>query len=392
MIDAETKLFVRDQLVPFNFVYENYVDGAPYPNLADVGENLPNLLHLRYTWPYAVRCQLEEYGKLYNYSVHQFHVHQKFPWTSWMPIDIVTWDFSLDYIELLSDYTKNLLKSPDSNLKLLFYCHDAVLILKQKQHLDALCLKHDIPTNRYMAVSENLLATGHVDNFKFFLDSESRAFKNRRAQSAVSASKDFFCQGTTYWQAAAITHLHQTNLLDNSHWQCKTQLKNQDDELGVNKFPGLQEKIKNLLGSESPDLGDSNWKKEDSWIHIIFADWFHGVGVSIPEDVFISIQLGRPFVLVGPQLVVSMLRNQGYQTFDDIIDTSYDHIFDPAERWIAIRNVIADIKNTGAENFFNSCSNQVAHNLELFNESKDFKLRCLEYMLSSGPAKRGTNF
>lgn len=59
-------------------------------------------------------------------------------------------------------------------------------------------------------------------------------------------------------------------------------------------------------------------------------------GVSITEKVYKPIIVNRPFIVYGIPNLFSMLKKEGFKTFDGIIDESYDTIIDPDERRLAI--------------------------------------------------------
>jgi len=56
----------------------------------------------------------------------------------------------------------------------------------------------------------------------------------------------------------------------------------------------------------------------------------------ISEKTLRPILCKRMFLILGPVGVLSLLRNKGFYTFNDIIDESYDNISDPSDRFRAV--------------------------------------------------------
>lgn len=74
----------------------------------------------------------------------------------------------------------------------------------------------------------------------------------------------------------------------------------------------------------------------DSYLGIV-TDTFFDNGIFLSEKVFNAINYQQLFFYVGYQGSLQYLRDQGYHTFDDIIDTGYDSIEEPGARLVAAR-------------------------------------------------------
>ncbi len=62
----------------------------------------------------------------------------------------------------------------------------------------------------------------------------------------------------------------------------------------------------------------------------------------ITEKTLRPIACKKMFIIVGPANVLQLLHSKGFQTFDDIIDESYDSISDPNERFLCVQKSILD--------------------------------------------------
>jgi hypothetical protein len=68
----------------------------------------------------------------------------------------------------------------------------------------------------------------------------------------------------------------------------------------------------------------------------------HG-NVYLSVNIFRSLLMGMPFVVNGSPGTLSALRDLGFQTFDSIINESYDTILDPVSRVLAVTTEIQKI-------------------------------------------------
>lgn len=78
---------------------------------------------------------------------------------------------------------------------------------------------------------------------------------------------------------------------------------------------------------------DPTWMPNVHWYQTSFCSVICETGTSankpnFSEKTFRSIMQGHPFVIVGATNSISMLKNLGFDTFDDIIDHGYDQIDD----------------------------------------------------------------
>jgi hypothetical protein len=74
----------------------------------------------------------------------------------------------------------------------------------------------------------------------------------------------------------------------------------------------------------------------------IITDTFFDQGIFLSEKVFNAINYQQLFFYIGYHGSLEYLRKQGYQTFDDIIDTSYDSIIETGQRLIAARSSLIE--------------------------------------------------
>lgn len=83
---------------------------------------------------------------------------------------------------------------------------------------------------------------------------------------------------------------------------------------------------KKYLPGDHPTFDDRYFNPEwyrNSYYSLIIESWQHGP-VFITEKTFKAMQYGHPFILLGQQNTLKMLRKYGFETFPALFDESYD--------------------------------------------------------------------
>jgi hypothetical protein len=124
----------------------------------------------------------------------------------------------------------------------------------------------------------------------------------------------------------------------------------------------IEEKYKSLFLSQLPKIIDVDGTVNDiqvnynlqaqAYINIISETFFYEPSTQfITEKTFKAIASGQPFILVGSQGILGILKKLGYKTFDGLINESYDSIEDNNERMKAIFKEIDRLSNMPDEEF-----------------------------------------
>jgi hypothetical protein len=90
---------------------------------------------------------------------------------------------------------------------------------------------------------------------------------------------------------------------------------------------------------------------EQSLLSVITETTYEHGDVFISEKTFKAIAHGHPFIIVGPAESLQVLRQLGFETFDGIIDESYDLEYDPTAR---MKKIIIELKRINSLNEVNS--------------------------------------
>lgn len=104
----------------------------------------------------------------------------------------------------------------------------------------------------------------------------------------------------------------------------------------------------------------------------------------VTEKTLRPIAAKRMFIVLGPKGIIKLLRSHGFQTFEDIIDESYDGIEDPELRFLAVVREIEKFCSRSIESIREFYANNVRrfeHNARTLNDLRDAELRRISNQL-----------
>jgi hypothetical protein len=157
--------------------------------------------------------------------------------------------------------------------------------------------------------------------------------------------------GTREYRLKFIDHLIENNLVD----QCLTWFNPVDPESKIyyqdyNYINPAWQPVhsienyfsaKNVNSSYSADFELTDYSKVE--FEIVLETLFDDNRLQLTEKTLRPIACGQPFLLMSTHGSLEYLRNYGFQTFDGIIDESYDHIVDPEKRMQAVIDAMKKI-------------------------------------------------
>jgi hypothetical protein len=304
---------------------------------------------------------------------------------SWFPVGLSWFDFGIDYFDLLSDLVKHEVMCGD--IKILFYYHEGDNPARIKDRLDGLVKQHNFPSNCYHFVSANTTAD-KLKNFSYFPDHEFFFRHVNRHQPTVltNPTQDFTVLNRLpkWWRASIMSDLQHRTLLENSIWSYNTAKTNnidleQDNPIELDRIPGWRHRTQIFANSPthqcdeltSAQHNDHHRVNTDlytkSRCHIVIETLFdvdQSGGAFLTEKTFKPIKYGQPFVIAGGPGSLQALRNMGYRTFDNVINPSYDTITNNTDRWLAIADVLTELKRNPG--WYEACVEDIAHNQKMF--------------------------
>jgi len=108
---------------------------------------------------------------------------------------------------------------------------------------------------------------------------------------------------------------------------------------------------------------------QDSLIYVPTETVYFGQRTHLTEKTFKAIALEMPFVLLAPAGSLEYLREYGFQTFDGILDESYDTEIDDMRRVERVVKLLKDLDNLSIgerQQIHRACLSRVEHNYNHF--------------------------
>jgi hypothetical protein len=381
-------------------VCDRIVRGKAYPALTThrAEPYTPEWKQFVHQWPYTQPSELLEYCREHGVD-YALYTIDSYPDNSYYIIHLGWFDFGIDYIALLPDQVFAAVRQ--GRLQILFYYHEGDNPYWIKNRLDTLCAAWELNYNVYKFVSGNTKADS-IDNFVYFCDHELLYYNRNKTDKKIvktngSPMRTFTALNRTHkwWRATALADLYRRNLLDNSYWSYNTEItindRIEDCPIEIDRLT-IRDDLMRFLDRgpyRADDLTAAQHNDHaltveehytNSYCNIVFETLFDADGSGgafLTEKTFKPIKHGQAFVVVAPPGTLQTLRNLGYRVFDSVIDNSYDLIQDNTLRWIAVRDVIQQIKNTNLELFRRACAADVEHNRSLFLSGKADRLNML---------------
>jgi len=375
-----------------------------YPNLARPGLS-PDEFDT--TWPRAIPFRLLTYFA-YAQIKWTSGLVDLAPQGSWYPVALGWHDFDCDYFGLMKHNVIDRLRAGD--IRVLFYYHEGDNPDRIRERLDACCVQHELPLNCYLFLSANT-AANNVDRFCYFPDHEHFLLYVNRRQGHTPVTDlprqyNFTALNRIHkwWRASLMSDLYADGLLSNSQWSYNTTITDgdqpEDNPLSVHSIPGWAEKLNTFLrngpyycdGPNDTAHNDHRWINADlylnSYCHISIETLFdvdQSGGAFLTEKTYKCLKFGQPFVIAGAVGSLQALRDAGYRVFDGLIDNSYDTVQDNTQRWLAVKNAIAKIKNQDMHTWYLKCIPDLEHNQQLYIQRSKPTLERLINRLSYRP-------
>jgi hypothetical protein len=383
----------------FNFVFERFVDGKPYPNLAPVIDMSQGYSRLELEYPRIIPLRLLYYCQDHSYPYRIFDCEQDFPSDSFFPVGIAWFNKELDYFSLLSDKVKNLCKN--KKLRILFYYHEGDNPYQQKKILSELCAKHELPQDCYSFISANTQAD-NIPGFVFFPDHELFYWRCSKDQPILPSHTQPRTHKFTAlvrrhqsWRATVMAWLQQQKILDQSFWSYNVVGMSdeyyRDNPMKDNPirmkpyYPGLPEYVTDFLAG-APYTCDPLTDKQHNTHDLLFESHFQNSycnivletlfdaeqsgGAFLSEKTFKPIRHAQPFVIFGCANSLKTLQQLGYRTFDQVIDNHYDSCQDNRERFQKLTVTMTQLNQLDLHAWYQTCLPDIEYNQQLFLSSK----------------------
>ena len=389
----------------WHFVVDTIKQGRASPNLA-VHAAEPYTQQWRefgsHT-PYSVPSELINHCETHSYPVELTttaeYVHSNTSELHWYPVQFGWFSYDIDYIGLLPPEVKLALQDTTRKLRILFYYHEGDNPANIKKRLDQLCESNGLSVDVYRLVSGNTAAEGieqctHFNDHEllyYMRNSRIRAKQPEFLKTGVPMRSSFLLLSRSHkwWRATVLADLQCQGLLDHAVWSYNTAVdvgdRVEDCPVELDSINITQTALTEFLqqGPYSCDDLDTAAHNDHS-LHIqqhydstacsivleTLFDADGSGGAFLTEKTFKCVKHGHPFVLFAPPGSLASLRRMGYRTFDHCIDTSYDHIQNNTDRYLAAMRTIRELAQADPNTLYNSCLADLQHNQQVFLASK----------------------
>lgn len=295
-------------------------------------------------------------------------------------------DFSMDYVSLVPEISKGLIRK--GALKLIFYYHEGDHPGRIRSRLDDLCMIHGIDHKQTLLISSNSAAR-EIDNCVYFDDFECWLWSLNRSQTSMinkkCPPKDFTVLSRTNksWRACVMHDLFSKNLLHNSLWSYASDLPMIDDPAdNPLEYAAEWHHVNDFLGKgpytcdgfDTVEQNDHHQVNDQLYLQSKFQlvlethlDADGSGGCFITEKTYKCIKFGQPFLVIGTPGTLAMLKEHGYRVFDHVIDNRYDQEPDNTRRWHMLLDEIMRLKSR-MESAWHACISDREHNARLFSQ------------------------
>jgi hypothetical protein len=373
-----------------NFCYDRLsLPNIGYPNLAQWTAEpfTPEWRQFDAHWPRTVPLRLTMFLDAAHVPYGVYTVEDA-PAGSWYPVAFSWFDFTCDYFGMLSPALKSRIAAGE--IKILFYYHEGDNPWRIEEHLQSGQFGSLLPRDCYYFVSANTAAdqipvATYFSEHEFFFRYVNR--KQRLLDDPAECMYDFTALNRTHkwWRASIMSDLLHHGILDNSQWSyhsnCIIQEDYDDNPIELDRDNEWRERMHKFV-SKGPytcdelnlqKQNDHHWVNVDlytkSYFQIVIETHFdadQSGGTFITEKTWKPIKFGQPFVVIAPMGTLAALRSAGYRVFDHVLDNTYDTIENNTDRYIAIRNLLINMKRAGIATLSTQCADDVKHNQQMF--------------------------
>jgi hypothetical protein len=273
------------------------------------------------------------------------------------PIDISIFDPSIDYLALVSDRALQLCRS--AQLTLMFYYSGTETSRDMTPVVKQWCVRYSLPTTGIKFITDNAkLNSGHFCYFPHheanYRHLHATEKKYVRHVNPHQRSKKFTCLNRTdkgfrklfagslwYHGVVADGHFSYSGIRYQKEYQEVTQDPVRWWDNCWEDSKAIMDNFDLLVPFSTDALSDPQHLDQTLIDHRFYTDayWnyvtesqFNRDTVRVTEKTFKPILNLQPFIIVGSAGSLKLLRDLGYQTFDEWIDEDYDQIKDDEER------------------------------------------------------------
>jgi hypothetical protein len=382
------------------FLFDHvWTQERPNPNIA-VHRAEPYTLGWRQfsqVWPYSEPINFYEHCLQHGVDVQAVTLDQLQSQCALYAISLTWWDHAVDYIHLIPDAVKSLVRQ--GQVRLVFFYTEGDNPGLIRRHLDRMAQTNLIDPDAVHLVSANSEADV-IRGCSYFPDDELLYLQRNQACAAQQYHEQdrqfvFTCLNRTHkwWRCATMTQLQQIGALSQAQWSYNSTVTIGDDitdcAISVFNHGNLFEQMQHFL-AQGPYSADQLTQQQhndhshqiaehyaNSYFQVVLETHFDADGsrgTFLTEKTFKPIKNCQPFVLFAPAHSLAQLRQLGYRTFDHVIDPSYDSIQNNNKRWLRVIGTIKTLLQQDPKQMYIKCRDDLIHNQQLFHSTKQSRL------------------
>jgi len=350
-----------------------------------------------------------DYPRIYYY-LHQCGIPQQIvetehaPTGAWYPVVLGWFDFSADYLSMISTAAYNRIQQ--RQLRLVFTYHEGDNPARIRDRINQLCADHAIDAEQVWLISGNSAANSvpgcvYWPELEFMywrtVDRSAGAQYHIRPRSRAFTG---LCRIDKLWRKVFMSELWAGNLHKNGYFSYTQYLLYGEDNYfncalrnsylahkqhQVNKFIDSGPFLVDKLNSDTHNNYAANMTDlyEDSYFNIVLEtmiDVDDSGGQFATEKTFKPIFNNQFFVAVSSHNHMAHLRELGYQSFGRVIDEHYDTIANNQERFEAVLSLTKDLcarPLTELHEIYQQLQSEIQHNHQVFVTGMGHRLQAV---------------
>jgi len=324
------------------------------------------------------------------------------PCDAWYPVVLGWFDFSQDYLSLISLAAFDRIKKKE--MRLVFTYHEGDHPGRIRQQIDNLCQQHNIDPELVWLISGNSSADQYP-NTLYWPETEFMYWRSvDRTQGALyhlqprSRAYTALCRIDKLWRKVFMSDLWSHNLHTRGYFSYNQYLLGSEDNylgcaLNNDYLAACQSRVDEFIAAGPFQVDDLDTHSHntysqnmtefynDSYFNVILEtmiDVDGSGGQLISEKTFKPIFNNQFFVAVSSVDHQRHLRELGYKTFGRCIDESYDGIIDNQQRFQAVLSLSRELAGADQQSLHDIYKNlqpEITHNSQVFQSGMAHRLQ-----------------
>jgi hypothetical protein len=264
------------------------------------------------------------------------------------------------------------------------------------KYFDIVFLEHNPTIDPNSIVVTNLFNTNKwysnlVDNgCKLIVDNLWEVPNSTKFDALYLTNKNWFWYNESLWyrHLGYHNHISAPNVSKNGLLLMNIRKNHRDwlfDQVNIDKL--LHSYVgKGVLISDDIDASDPNWQRyfNPNWYNttafslVAETTPWHDDPLFITEKTFKPIAFQHPFIVFGQPGILTYLKAQGFETFENIFDERYDNIQEIDTR---LNNIAEQVNNYSHKNYDLLTLSKLKHNKELFFDKQLVRNRIIKEII-----------